>query len=243
MQLFSVFQPIVDLNNNITVGYEALLRGPHEPSHIFKKARFEGDELLLDKLARNIAFKSYSNQEVLFVNSLPKSFVNGLDINLSAYPHLRPERIVLEIVEGKISDISKVQETIKRLRGEGFLIAIDDFGMEYSCLSLIERLVPDIIKLDRSLVQSTNLMSKNLLSGIKKLCDEVNVTVIAEGIETDEHKNKVLDSGIIFGQGWLCGRPMPLPEQQTQQSNDISLGLIRKQSVVPAGSSTQRVFR
>lgn len=141
MHLYSVFQPIVELTNNTPVGYEALLRGPYEPNQLFKMARSEGNELLLDHMARNIAFKAYSLKELLFVNCLPKSVVKGLDINLSAHPHLRPERIVLEMVEQRVSSITKAQKTIARLRNEGYLIALDDFGVEHSCLSLIEHYV------------------------------------------------------------------------------------------------------
>lgn len=208
MQLHTVFQPIVNLDRDETIGHEALLRGHLPPDQLFEHAVSFGCVPELDKLARGLALDSYGGRRKLFINCHPLAIEDGFHFDFEQYSGAAPRDIVIELTEQTAIDAKKVQFEIKKVKEMGIGIAIDDFGHGFTNLSLIESLEPDYIKLDRTLIKNFhNEKVKKVLIGIAKLGQEVGTTIIAEGIETEEQKRTIRDCGIDFGQGWHLGKP------------------------------------
>jgi len=97
------------------------------------------------------------------------------------------------------------------LRRSGFKIHVDDFGTGYSSLACLNQFPIDTLKLDRSLIANitTHAYSRKLVEFVLRLAKETNVSLIAEGIETQEQYDLLIEWGCQFGQGYLIARPMP----------------------------------
>ncbi|OEH86408.1 hypothetical protein BHU72_13390 [Desulfuribacillus stibiiarsenatis] len=214
--LYHCFQPIRRINNLEIFGWEALLRGPDSPTKLFMEAEKNGMSIVLDMLSQTQALKTMNENNFRgkrFINCNLCTFTNDKSLLNRLHELPQKESIVIEITEGQRfyeCDRSKIRYTIKELKRIGVKIAIDDFGSGYSNLFLIDYLEPDYIKTDRSLI--TNIMDKGkqftLMKAIAKLGREMNVIIIAEGIENEIQKELLLDCGIELGQGWLFDPPI-----------------------------------
>jgi diguanylate cyclase (GGDEF)-like protein len=123
-----------------------------------------------------------------------------------------PERLELEITEGSlIRDPEAVLECLRQWKELGVRIAVDDFGIGYSSLSYLSRLPVDRIKLDKSLIHSLTMKRKDaaIVRSIIALGKELDVSVIAEGVETEQQFQMLQDLGCLQVQGYLLGRPGP----------------------------------
>jgi EAL domain-containing protein (putative c-di-GMP-specific phosphodiesterase class I) len=129
--------------------------------------------------------------------------------NLSMPPH----RIVLEITEAfTLHDLDRLQDFARSLRGMELRIAVDDLGSGAASLSHMARLAPDFIKVDRSLIQQVHRRPYQaaLLNALAVFAERMGTGYIAEGIETQEELQTVIDADVPWGQGYIFGRPMPL---------------------------------
>jgi diguanylate cyclase (GGDEF)-like protein len=125
---------------------------------------------------------------------------------------LPPERLELEITEGSlIRNPDAVVECLRQWKELGVRIAIDDFGIGYSSLSYLSRLPVDRIKLDKSLIHSLTTKRKDaaIVRSIIALGKDLDVSVIAEGVETEQQFQMLQDLGCLQVQGYLLGRPGP----------------------------------
>jgi EAL domain-containing protein (putative c-di-GMP-specific phosphodiesterase class I) len=123
--------------------------------------------------------------------------------------HLSPARLVLEITEtSALFDVIETLNVLGELRLKGIDIALDDFGTGYSSLSYLVQLDPNVIKIDGSFVNSSMDSGPNelLLESIIALSHKLNVTLLAEGIETERQRKKLIGLGCRFGQGHLYSR-------------------------------------
>jgi diguanylate cyclase (GGDEF)-like protein len=123
-----------------------------------------------------------------------------------------PERLELEITEGSlIRDPEAVLDCLRQWKELGVRIAVDDFGIGYSSLSYLSRLPVDRIKLDKSLIHSLTTKQKDaaIVRSIIALGKELDVSVIAEGVETEQQFQMLQDLGCLQVQGYLLGRPVP----------------------------------
>jgi EAL domain-containing protein (putative c-di-GMP-specific phosphodiesterase class I) len=218
MELYTLFQPIMDLKNKKVLGYEALLRGPLPPEQLFKRARKTNSIVNLDIYAMNLSIQSFNAKGMtLFLNCHPLSFYTQTLLPIFdqwKYTHLQPAQIVVELTEQqKITNIQDTIDAAKFLKSLGVKIAIDDFGKGFSNLSLIESIEPHYIKLDQSISKNIvhNKKVQSLVSGLQTIATQIQSNLIVEGIETREQKNTIQQCGIQFGQGWLLGQPNPLP--------------------------------
>jgi EAL domain-containing protein (putative c-di-GMP-specific phosphodiesterase class I) len=224
-EIRTLFQPIICFTDNKIIGYEALSRGPEgteyeNPYLLFDAAAevelmFELDRLCKKKTLLNA--KSISPEHKLFINCLPTivhdpefrdayldSFLRELNIT--------PANIVLEITEREaIENYKLFKEAVLYYSGRGFAIAIDDTGTGYSGLETVAELRPNFIKLDISIIRDIdkNIPKQELIKAIMAFSKELNSTVIAEGIETEEELHILRELGINFGQGFLFARPGP----------------------------------
>jgi len=120
------------------------------------------------------------------------------------------ENIIFEFTEDQqIQEPDRVREILRAYRAMGFRTAIDDFGAGYAGLGLLADFQPDLIKLDMGLIRDLDRdhVRRAIVSGIVKVCQQLDIRVIAEGIETESECSALLDLGVDFLQGYLFARP------------------------------------
>jgi EAL domain-containing protein (putative c-di-GMP-specific phosphodiesterase class I) len=220
--LRTVFQPIMNLRDPSIVGYEALTRGPagtefESPYTLFDIAD-ESDLLFeLDRLCRRKALQSAADlgaEYKLFVNTLPMTirdpeFRGHWMIKFLEGMKLDPSRIVFEVTERlAIENYNLFLEAMNYFTDMGIAVAVDDMGAGYSGLEKIVHLKPAYLKFDILMVRDINasFVKREMLKAILSLADNVGAHVIAEGIETAEELETLLDLGVVYGQGFLFSR-------------------------------------
>lgn len=138
-------------------------------------------------------------------------FVSRIFATVRKY-NIEPELIELEITETMLMEnLDHCIERITELRGAGFKISIDDFGTGYSSLAYLTRLPIDELKIDRSFVSGSQ-RSTVVLNTIIAMGRALNLRVVAEGVETEEQRDNLINSGCDLLQGYLLGMPMPVKE-------------------------------
>lgn len=212
------FQPIVELADGRTVGYEALARFSLEPrlppDRWFADAEAVGrrTELELEAIRRALSeLPKVPSASLLSLNTSPATLVSGSLADLLAGYDL--SRIVLEVTEqAAIEDYDEFAAALEDLRAHGLRLAVDDAGAGFASLRHILRLEPDVIKLDRSLIEhvDSDRRSRALAVAFVGFGREVEATVVAEGIERPIQSQTLLELGVTHGQGCLLGRSMPL---------------------------------
>ncbi len=213
------YQPIVDMQGRAIWAHEALVRGPQG----------EGAMTVLDQVN---ADNRYRFDQACRVNAIRIAAGLGMDtrlsINFLPQAVYRPEicirttleaadkygfpreRIVFEVTEGeRVSDGPWLASILTEYQRCGFLTAIDDFGAGYAGLTLLADFQPDIVKLDMALIRGvdTSRPRQAIARGILRMCEELAITVIAEGIETTGERDFFLHEGVQLMQGYLFARP------------------------------------
>jgi EAL domain-containing protein (putative c-di-GMP-specific phosphodiesterase class I) len=123
----------------------------------------------------------------------------------------KPEQIMLEITErDMMTGIDASVETIKELRKRGFHIGIDDFGTGHSSLALLKHLPVDVVKLDRSFIKDITNSERDfaIVNSIITLMKELDLDVIAEGVECVHQADKLRDIGCYYVQGYQFSEPL-----------------------------------
>ena len=227
--MLSHFQPIISIREKRVIGLEALVRAtnpdsgkPISTNFLFDAASRHKQSLELDRMCREAALAGFASLAgldpdlILFINvdvsSLSRSAAeaNAL-IELTEKYGIPSERVVIEIIESKISDASALQRFITNHRRRGFLIALDDMGAGHSNLERIPSIKPDIIKLDRSLIQNIDreYHKQELFDFFIKLAHRIGVFVVVEGIETEAEALSCLERGADLVQGYYFAYPQP----------------------------------
>jgi len=210
-----VLQPIVDLKTRRRVGAEALSRFPPEwdmgPDVVFEQAHSIGVGAELELLAVERAAELLEQLSgYLAVNLSP-----GMVVDARGQALLRSlplERIVLEVSEhDQVDDYPALCAAIEPLRARGMRVAIDDAGAGFSSLRHIVLMSPDIIKLDRSIVDgvSHDRVLTPLVRSLVQFAHASGATTVAEGVETPEDAQALAALRVDLGQGWHFGRPVP----------------------------------
>jgi Amt family ammonium transporter len=230
-ELVMHYQPIVDLTTSEVVGLEALMRWYHPekgwvPPNVFIPLAEQSDLIL--------ELGSFSLREAIREASTwtPKDSTSirpYVTVNLSAHQFLDPALVstikhllvecglpasclILEITESvALIDIAETMTVLEHLGTLGVGIALDDFGTGFSSLSYLAALNPRIIKIDQSFVRPVHESSRNdtLLETIISLGQKLNMTMLAEGIETDVQFNRLRRLGCALGQGFLFSAAVP----------------------------------
>ncbi|MFT5399154.1 MAG: diguanylate cyclase (GGDEF)-like protein [Gammaproteobacteria bacterium] len=224
-ELLLHLQPQFRADNNELAGCEALLRWKYKGNWIapFEFIRIaENTGLILEIGDWVIAeacriLQSWGDHAVtISVNVSGKqlgdvSFVSRIFDTVKKYD-IEPRLIELEITETMlIENLDHCIERITELRSAGFKISIDDFGTGYSSLAYLTRLPIDELKIDRSFVSGSQ-RSPVVLNTIIAMGRALNLRVVAEGVETEEQRDNLIDSGCDLLQGYLLGMPMPVEE-------------------------------
>ena len=221
--LSMVFQPIVDLRTRAVLGMEALARFRslplRPPNEWFAEAvQLElGVQLELTTVRQALrALPLIPPDAFLAVNCSHRAAVSP---ELASVLSVDAPRIVVEITEHEaIEDYEALIPRLGALRSAGVRVAIDDAGAGFASLRHTLRIAPDIVKLDISLTRdiSTDRARQALASALVSFADEMLITVVAEGIETVEELDMLLELGVQQGQGFFLAEPSPLrvPEPQ-----------------------------
>jgi EAL domain-containing protein (putative c-di-GMP-specific phosphodiesterase class I) len=221
----SLYQPIVDLATRRPVAYEALARGPagsplERPDLLFAAARSAGRLGELDWTCRATALATareagVSTPRSLFINVEPEALGAPCPTALAdawnaGGAALRP---VLEITERALTARpAELLEAARAVRERGWGLALDDVGADTRSLALMPLLRPDVIKLDLRLVQErVGAEVAEIVNAVNAERERTGAHILAEGIETERHLQTALAMGATLGQGWLFGRPGPLP--------------------------------
>jgi diguanylate cyclase (GGDEF)-like protein/PAS domain S-box-containing protein len=230
-QLSMHYQPIVNLSDKEIIGFEALMRWRHPeqgliPPNVFIPLAEESDLILdLGALALHDATTAASSWSprsgdakdlFITVNLSAHQFQDlGLVPMIENALHesgLDPRRLVLEITESvTLHNVTETMNVMERLIQLGIGFALDDFGTGYSSLSYLALLQPRIIKIDQSFVSPTRESVRNdtLLEAIVTLGNKLNMTMIAEGIETEAQLDRLRRLGCELGQGFLFSPAVP----------------------------------
>ncbi len=139
-------------------------------------------------------------------------FVRWLAEELGRHPAIPPQLLELEVVESAaLRDINYVSDLIKECQRLGVCFALDDFGTGYSSLTYLKRLPAETLKIDQSFVRDMLHDPEDLaiVSGVISLARAFQRKAIAEGVETEEHGQALLQLGCDLGQGYGIARPMP----------------------------------
>ena len=219
-----VFQPVVELDTREVVGHEALLRGPaghplERPDLLFATAARHGRTVELDQRARAAALRAALDADLpsstaLFLNAEPAALAVAppaevVDLLGRAAHHLQ---VVLEITERAVARTpAELLRAVGAVRALGAAIAVDDLGADSASLAMMPFLRPEVVKLDLRLVQQRpDHAVAEIVHAVNAYAEATGATVLAEGIETEEHHAVALALGARYGQGWLHGRPVPL---------------------------------
>ena len=210
-----VLQPIVELATGHRVGAEALSRFPASwqktPDVCFAEAHSIGlgDELEVLALERAAAHLSHVTGYVS-MNVSPATLLTAECAQLLG--SLPLDRILLELSEhDRVDDYAALMATLAPLRDQGMLLAIDDVGAGFSSLRHIVLTAPDVIKLDRTLIDgvSADPVLRTLVRSLVDFGHGCDAQVVAEGVETSRDADVLRALEVDYGQGWLFGRPGP----------------------------------
>jgi diguanylate cyclase (GGDEF)-like protein/PAS domain S-box-containing protein len=221
----SVYQPIVDLSRpgeRVVVGYEALLRatgpeGPLLPDVLFGAAEQAGWLHVLDRVGRTTALRGaagWLGDQLLFINFVPTTIYRP-EVCLrttevaARQAGLRLDQLVFEVTESeRVHDISHLADVFSYYRERGCRVALDDLGAGYSSLNLLVRLRPDVVKIDKEIVQALpDPVSVAVIQAVVEITHAYGGQVLAECVETTEQAETAVELGVDLGQGWLFGRP------------------------------------
>ena len=215
--LWMAFQPIVSWGGRSLFGFEALMRTDEpalkNPALLLDAAERLGSIHELGRTVRNrsaAAFKSAPADAVLFVNLHPLELNDEHLLSLESPLSKIASRVVLEVTErSSLGEVHEARARVQALQALGFRIAVDDLGAGYAGLSHFVQLEPNVVKLDMSLVRSVDQQptKQSVVRSMVKLCQELGLQVICEGIETTAERDTIAALGCDLMQGYLFAKP------------------------------------
>jgi diguanylate cyclase (GGDEF)-like protein len=221
------YQPTLDMHTGTINGVEALVRWPHPSLGLLYPDAFiplaeqngmmpqltravldmaVGQAARLDRVGHQLGMSvNISRYDV--VDEDLASYVDGL-LALHGFP---PERLTLEITESALGgDPERAERCVLQLRARGLRVSIDDFGVGYSSMSQLLELAIDELKIDKSftLRLTSDPRAQAIVHSTIELARALGLTLVAEGIETEEVLRSLQSLGADIGQGYLIARPL-----------------------------------
>jgi len=213
------YQPIVDCATRRVYAHEALVRGPNGESAASVLAQVnDNNRYRFDQACRMKAVEGAARlhmKELLSINFLPNAVYRPEVCIRSTFAAARLHNfpianIIFEVTEGeRVQDRPHLVNIFREYRRFGFQTAIDDFGAGYAGLNLLAEYQPDLIKIDMDLVRNIdqNHPRQAIVSGIAAICKDLNIRVLAEGIETRAERDFFLSVDIQLMQGYWFAKP------------------------------------
>ena len=231
------YQPIYNPRNKEIIGFEGLLRLLDEENKLVPPYKFipeiEKNDMLFDislwilkkaiedynkiKNYKCVSNKNFYISLNISLNEIENDNFVKQAIEILSKSNLEKNNICLEVIERfKINNTNKANKNIKLLRENGFKIAIDDFGIEYSNLDILEKLHIDTIKIDKNFVDGIgkDIIRNEIVLFISKIAKITNKSVVLEGVE-EEHQDtiiKKIENDSIYVQGYYYNKPMYLED-------------------------------
>ena len=219
MDFAFAFQPIVDVRDQTIFAHEALVRGVNGEGALSVLDQVnDSNRYRFDQQCRTKAIATASTlamQTHLSINFMPNAVYRPeLCIRSTleaARAHNFPlDRLIFETLESEhVDNYRHLTNILREYREFGFKTAIDDFGAGYSGLNLLADFQPDLIKLDMALIRDVDRdrVRQVIVRGIVTICEQLGVTVIAEGIESAGERDFLADCGIFLMQGYWFAKP------------------------------------
>ncbi|HLP68597.1 MAG TPA: EAL domain-containing protein, partial [Rhizobium sp.] len=226
-ELSIVYQPIVTLADGEIAGFEALMRWDHPKRGNIPPSEFipiaEGSDLIeplgmfaLERATSDLVdWERQTGHVPIFVSVnlssaqlLSSELYNDIR-SMLAKTQCEPNRIKLELTETvMMANPEQARLVLGKLKELGISLALDDFGTGYSSLVYLTRFPFDTIKLDRALVCAEGDKREVMLRSVVTMAREMEMTLVAEGVETDEAAKALADLGCQYGQSYLLGPPI-----------------------------------
>ncbi len=221
------YQPKMQLKENKLTGFEALLRWNHQdlgivpPNEFIKISEETGlivpiGEWIIHTACQQL--KKWHNAGytdlTMAVNISFRQFIQG-DLHMIVRRALReenlePKYLELEITESVSMEPNYAMMNINKLKDIGVKVSIDDFGTGYSSLNYLSKLNVDCLKIDRSFLANLNESNKTIIKTIIILAKNLDIEVIAEGIEEEDHIQFLIKENCFEGQGFYYCKPLPV---------------------------------
>lgn len=224
-RIYPVYQPIISIKEKRVVGVEALTRGGNKsggiitPDKLFNASQKYGKVLEFDRQCRKNAITKFGkdgNKDdlILFLNFDP-AILNSVSVGscwmekLVIDNNIDTSSVAIEIVESKVDSEKTLIEFTNLYRDLGFLIVLDDFGAEHSNLNRVIDLKPDIIKIDKKIVNgvSNEHYKRAIISSIVNLSNKTGVLTLAEGVEKIKDITTCCELGVDLFQGFFFAKP------------------------------------
>ncbi|KYG98441.1 EAL domain-containing protein [Bradyrhizobium sp. DOA1] len=235
------FQPIVDVAEHRVWGYEALVRGPEGESAHSVLSQLTDEQLYrFDQDARVMAIETAGQlfddpHTRLSINFMPNAVYEPracIQKSLQAASRARfpASNLMFEFTENeRMSDPKHVENIIRTYKALGFWTALDDFGAGYAGLSLLARLQPNLIKIDMELLRDIHLSQPKqvIVSALAGIARELDITLLAEGVESEAELTTLRAAGIRLFQGYYFAKPgfMSLPAVRGLEKIDLPLAV------------------
>ncbi|ACO47403.1 EAL domain-containing protein [Deinococcus deserti] len=225
------YQPQVRLHDGQVVGAEALVRWRHPHLGMVSPAQFIpvaedtgmivplGTWVMEEACRQAVAWAAAGHgamRVAVNVSALQfarPDFVDTVSATLRA-TGLEAGRLEVELTESAVmEDVKESVERMERLRALGVSVAVDDFGTGYSSLSYLQRLPLNVLKIDRTFIQNlgVNATSRSVVQAIVGLAQHLNLECVAEGVETPDEREALIEVGCRYAQGFFFAKPLPAP--------------------------------
>jgi diguanylate cyclase (GGDEF)-like protein len=228
-QFLLFYQPIYDLQTRMVVGLEALIRWQHPTRGVLLPADFiplaedtglivpVGRWVLEEACSRAAAWNVAGHRVGVSVQVSPNQlnrdgFTTDI-LRALQQSGIEPSLLTLEIAETAVmNDVTVAVARLQEIKRLGVRIAIDDFGTGYAYRSALQKMPLDFLKVDRSSLAASEDEDYRswLLEAILHFGHDLSLTVIAKGIDTEEHLRKIQAMGATLGQGFFMGEPIPV---------------------------------
>lgn len=227
-ELFLAYQPIISLKDGEIAGFEALMRWDHPKRGSIPPSEFipiaEMSDLIgplglfaIDRAASDLmVWQQQTGDLPVFVSvNLSSAQLLNADLYndvraLLQKTQVNPGQLKLELTESlMMENPEQARLVLAKLKETGLSLALDDFGTGYSSLAYLTQFPFDTIKLDKALVRNATEKRAVLLRSVIAMARALEMTVVAEGVETDEDAAELAKMGCHFGQSYLFGPPAP----------------------------------
>jgi diguanylate cyclase (GGDEF)-like protein len=248
-----VYQPIIELKTGALLGVEGLIRpvspAPFaDPGSLFAAAAESGHLVALDLTClETIVAGAVGLAPGIFlsVNLSPATveapeFSTATLLGILSRHGFPPDRLLVELTEQQpVTDLEKVRLKLDTCRGAGIRLAADDVGAGNAGLRLLSELSFDVIKVDLTLVQrsASSAASSAVIESVVALAGRTGAMLVAEGVEYPEQLEQLERLGITIGQGFLLGRPGPLPGAEAAIAEPAPLSMATTLETALGGAS------
>ena len=242
------YQPIIKSKSRGIAGVEALIRWKDEARGYIPPTEFIplAEEIGLILPIGELVLREACSTAVKWVENLSEPFVVSVNVSSRQFQKcnmaeqiaeileetgLDGKHLMLEITEGLLmGDDQQILSQLQEIRDMGVSLAIDDFGTGYSSLSYLKKYPITTLKIDRSFIQDIDIDSDDdaLIKGILSMAKSLNVSVVAEGVETIRQAEFLIENDCLLIQGFHYSKPMPaieFSEYLQQGGSQISLEL------------------